>query len=129
MIIFFLPIVDLMFSSFLFNTWPLFTVYGTFWYLLNDFPSWTILPQICLIKLLYISNLEIFLITVLEMLAFCIKQNFYKKWHAFLIFSAIYYLGHIYIYGANLIALGILFLIATIMWYNENKGKLDNRFV
>jgi hypothetical protein len=129
MIIFFLPVVDLMLSSFSATPWPLFTAYGTFWYLLNNFTVWTILPQIWLFKILYINYLEIFFITGLEILAFCIKQNFYDKWHAFFLFSVIYYLGHIYNYGTNLIAFGILFLITTIMWYNENKGKLDNRFV
>jgi hypothetical protein len=129
MIIFFLPIVDLMFSSFSATPWPLFTVYGTFWYLLNNFPAWAILPQIWLLKILYINYLEIFVITGLELLAFCIKQNFFNKWPAFFLFSIIYYLIHIYNYGANLIALGILFLIVAIIWYTEIKGKLGNRFV
>ena len=129
MIIFFLPIFDLMLSSFSTISWPLFTVYGTFWYLLNDFPIWTILPQIWVFRSLYMNYLEIFFITGIELIAFLIKPNFYKKWHAFLLFSVIYYLTHIYNYGINLIALGILFLIVTIMWYAENMGKLDNRFV
>ena len=129
MLIFFLPIVDLMFSSFSVNSWPLFTVYGTFWYLLTKEQLWAILPQICILKSLQTTYFEIFALTLLQLIAFYIKQNLYKKSIIFLMFCTIYYLLHIYNHGANLIALGILFLITAVMWYTETKGKLDNRFV
>ncbi len=129
MIIFLLPIIDFMLSSFSATSWPLFTVYGTFWYLLTKAQIWAILPQIWLLKCLQISYFEIFVISLLQVITLQIKHNLYKKSVIFLLFCTIYYLIHIYNYGVNLIAFGILFLIAAVMWYTENKGKLDNRFV
>ena len=128
MIIFFLPIIDLVFSSFSIVQWPLFTVYATFWYLLNCANPLVLMPQIWLLKMLNISYLEIIIITTLDLSAFYIKQDIYKKSPIFLVFCLGYYLAHSYNYGLNLMALGILFLITAVMWYNERRGRLDNRF-
>jgi hypothetical protein len=129
MIIYFLPIVDLICSSFSINACPLFTVYGTFWCLLMGHQAWSILPQIIIFKMLNISYFEIIIIILLELTAFYIRQDLYKKSPMFLIFCLIYYLTHIYNYEINLIAFGLLFLITAVMWYTEKRGRLDNRFV
>lgn len=128
MIILFLPIIDLIFSSFSVIAWPLFTIYGTFWYLLKGASPLALLPQIWLLKMLNISYLELIIITGLELIAFHVHINLYKKSPIFLLFGTLYYLIHIYNYGTNLMALGILFLITAVIWYNEHRGRLDSRF-
>lgn len=146
-LIFLIPIIDSLIMTFLQQYYQQYYQYN---YLLNTeniiiLPSITILITLwkfcknieiikyTILQSLYLSlaqiNLsQIMMIIFLNILAIYSKNNFKSPLVAYLFLSLTYWFTLILNYNFNWQSGLILLLIFMIIWYNEKRGKLDNRF-
>ena len=81
------------------------------------------------LSLAQINLSQIMMIIFLNFLAIYSKNNFKSSLVAYLFLSLTYWFTLILNYNLNWQSGLILLLIFMIIWYNEKRGKLDNRFV
>ena len=108
---------------------PSITILITLWKFCENIEiiKYTILQSLYL-SLAQINLSQIMMIIFLNLLAIYSKNNFKSPLVAYLFLSLTYWFTLILNYNFNWQSGLILLLIFMIIWYNEKRGKLDNRF-